>query len=464
MAQYPSLQVKFGESVGVDLMISHPELDTKYTFLSSDNSAGTTLNVDDGTKFSSDTTLYTLIGQFGAAKSEIAGISSSTATVLTTDATTTFPHNRGELVTLLPYNQIRIQYSTDSGSNYSTLATISINPTQPYTYYNHSAGISTNYYRVLYINQGTSAISEYSDGLIASGFPENSVGGIIQDALVQLGEQVDSVVTREFLLSALNDGRNELDNQVENHRWSFRTSFNYDAGNVIPGENTLTLPSTLRSPDTWLNIMSVRIGTDIPLTKTTKDVIDLEYVGIAKTTLATSITGASTSLVLTSSGDFDESGSVVIAASTVSQTLDTVAYTTNTESTATLGTVTGIADSKSSGVNVWQHATFGLPTSYTVFEDALYFNVPFDDQYAGENIWLDFYTKRVKVDSDGDLLDEPNPRAYIPYLKYRIKQRRDRSFARETDSDYIDWISGRTSMVRKEFSGRRVRFIPNVPC
>jgi hypothetical protein len=68
-----------------------------------------------------------------------------------------------------------------------------------------------------------------------------------------------------------------------------------------------------------------------------------KYYNIAQTTLDGAVLATDTSIVLTDSGDFDESGNIYVAAATVAGTIDTIAYTANSEATNTISGVTGIA-------------------------------------------------------------------------------------------------------------------------
>ena len=461
----PKLRTKQGEGVGVELLINSPDLsENSRTFLAVDASASaSSFTVDNGLVFSSNQ--YAVVGAIGGIKSEIVRVGSAAATSLSISGATNFAHNRGERVSYIPYNQIVIERSTDSGASYSELVTIDIRADSTETFYNHTTGASTDYYRVRFKNSTDTTYSSYSDGIIATGYAENSAGTVIREALIGLGEKIDSVVTKEFLYSALNEGRQELDKAAGAGRWSFRTEFDYDAGNVIPGHDRISVPSTLRKPDTYQHILSLRIGQSrLEIRPVDKVAFNRWYQGVARTTLNGAITSASTSIILTASGDFDESGDIVIAGAAVSDALDTVAYTSNTESTNTLGTVTGIqAAGHSSGAIAWQGASFGYPTEYAVIDGEIVFSQPFDDEHAGENIWMDFYEKAAVVNSDADTLDETDPTMFIPYLRYRIKLRRDKTLDKDEDSDYKTWKEHRDNAVAQEFLGQDSRIIVDVP-
>ena len=464
MTTLPKLRTLFGENIGVTLFITPPDLgENERTFIATDAAAGvTSFTVDNGNKFAANE--YAVVGAVGMEKTEILLMSAVAATTLTT-GTSVFAHNRGESVTFIPFNQAKIERSTDAGVIYSALATINLRPDSTETVYVHTTGASTDYYRVKFYNSTSTDETQVSDGIIATGFAAGSVGTIIREALVSLGEKVDSVITKEFLYSALNEGRSDLDQHPAAGKWSFRTAFDYDAGDCIPGRYTLAVPTDLRRDDTFENILSLRIGRDkLPLRKIDKMTLNSWYLGVAHSTLNGAITSGSTSIILTSSGDFDESGAVDIAAEDITETVDVADYTTNTESTKTLGTVTNIAVNHASGRDVWQGASFGEPTEYNVDNATITFSQPFEDDLAGENIWMDYYTELTDINSDADALDEPNPRIFIPYLRWRIKKRRNSALKEDDDSDFKDWIQKRDRAVAKEFLGQDVRYEPDIPC
>ena len=466
MTILPKIRVKFGEGVGVEVFIQPPDLnENETTFVSTDAASGvTSFTVEDGLKFAANE--YLVVGNVGAEKTEIVKISGTpSAASISLTAATSFAHDRGTRLISIPFNQAIVGRSTDSGVNYSDLATIDLRLDSTEIYLQRTADASTDYYRVRFYNSTTALSSSNSDGLIATGYAANSAGELIRRALISMGERIDGqVLTKEFLLEALHDGRQEIDRHILVDRWSFRTVFDYDGGDMIPGRYQITLPTDLRDDDTYKNVLAVYLGRGKrELDKVDKRAVNGWYRGVAHSTLNGAITSASTSIVLTSSGDFDESGSVDIAAEDITETVDNAAYTTNTESTKTLGTVTSIANSHATARDVWQGASFGLPIEYAVYESKITFSQPFGDDYAGENVWIDYYAKMTKADSDGDLLDEPFAEIYVPYLRYRIKHRKNNQIDRETDPDYKDWAEKRETQARKEFTGQDLRVNVDIP-
>jgi len=445
--------------------------DKKNTFLTTDiSSGGSTLTVQSIVGFTTDYILC--IGEIGQENSEIVQTHATTApsgTTITLSANLTFSHNRGTKVYIVYWNQIEISWSATTTGTKTVLDTISIQSDQNETIYTDTTETS-GYYFVRFVNSipTPDTYSDYSDPISYGGYGANTVFSIKKRALDDLGEKIDGeVISDSWLNEALWEGRRELDNEESIGKWSFRIKRNYNAGSIIPGTFQLTLPTDLRKPNTAENILSIRIGQDgQPLDY--EDIVrfNQNYEGINHTTLNGVVIAADTSITLTDSGDFKESGSISVAGDSVDDSIDAIAYTANAETTNILSGVTGIATGgHSSGVDVWQNASFGLPSSYTINgeDKKIEFNCPFGDDYAGENIYLDYYTILPIYDSDSDTLDEPIYDFFVNFLKWKIKYKKSNGKLDITkDSDYLLWVQGKKNMINQERLGQNIYLIPDI--
>jgi hypothetical protein len=460
----PKIRTRFGENIGVEIFVQPPDLgENKFSFLNTDQLAGvSSFPVDNALMFNASEYIAILPGGVGALRSEILQINSPTASSISLLSASLFPHNRGDKIVFIPYNQIIIEKSVD-GITYSSLTTLNIRLDSMETYYADVTGLSTYYYRARFSNSATANVSQNSDGIIATGYIDGSAGQIIRAALISLGEKVDGeVLTKEFLFQALHEGRQEMDTGVNVDRWSFRTKFDQDIGDIIAGRNTVAVPTDLREPGTNKNILSIRLGRNnkdlVPVTRRRMNQL---YLGIAHSTLTNQITSASTSIVLGSSGDFDESGAITVAAEDVSGVLDTPSYTTNTESTKTLSGVTAVVSTHAAGRDVWQRASFGMPLYFTVDSSLVTFSQPFANDFAGENIKMDYYAKLTRADSENDMLDEPwaEP-VYIPYMKWRIQKKKDSSVTQQ-NPNFLEYDKKAKAVAAKEWSGQDLIIVYN---
>jgi hypothetical protein len=441
--------------------------DKKNTFLTTDiASGGSTLTVQSIVGFT--TNLPLCIGDIGEENSEIVQTHAATSpsgTTITLSANLTFSHNRGTKVYIVYWNQIEISWSETTTGSKAVLDTIAIQSDQNETIYTDTAKTS-GYYFVRFKNSIDTTYSDYSDPISYSGYGANTVFSIKKRALDDLGEKIDGVIiTDEWLNESLWEGRRELDNEESIGKWSFRIKRNYNAGSIIPGTFQLTLPTNLRKPTTAENILSIRIGED-GQELDYEDIVrfNRNYKGIKHTTLNGAVLAADTSIILTDSGDFDESGSIYVAGDSVDDTIDTIAYTANAETTNTISGVTGIqTGGHATGKDVWQNISFGLPTTFTIDGEnkKAEFDIPFDDDYAGENIYMDYYSSLPVYDSDADELDEPQYDLFIDFLKWKIKYRKSNGKLEATkDSDFLLWEKKKKSFIAKEQLGQDIYLIP----
>lgn len=462
----PKLRVKFGEPIGAEIFFAFPEIyDNEKTYLEADVVAGTGSISANGVNFAVDQ--YVVIGRPGSEKTEIIKLHASTtptSSTITFASNLQFPHSRGDIVQFIPYNQITPERSTDAGVNYTPLTAVDIRADASETYLQRPSDASTDVYKFRFTNSTAVTNSGYSDPVTATGYAANSVYSVKKRALQQLHEKKTDVITDEFLNDSLDEARRIVDMAPGILRWSFRTSFDTDIGTIIAGRYSLAVPSDLRDANTHKNLLSVRVGRrNMPCRYQDENDFRQNYYNVAHSTLNGAITTGSTSIILTSSGDFDESGTIDIAAEDVTTGRDAVAYTANNESTNTLSGVTGIqAAGHATTRDVWQNATFGLPTKYTINNGFIYFDVPFGDDIAGENIYSSYYKTLTAVNSDSDLLDEPFYDLYTPYLKWKIKNlKAGGKLDAESDGDYKEFQTGLALLVGQEIGGQRVYFVPS---
>lgn len=460
-----NFKTKYGESVGVELFIQFPDLSNyPRTYLEADEVSGQTELSANGTDFSIGQ--YCFIGQPGTEKSEIIRLHAATAptaTVITLASATAFSHERGTMITFIPYNQIVVSRSTDDGVTYSALSGVDIKPDSDFTYIQRAADAATDYYKFRFYNSSDATYSDYSDAQIASGYADNSVASIKRRALDDLGEKITDLITDGFLNDSLWEARRELDQNPMVSKWSFRTSFNTDLGNIVPGTWRIAVPTDLRDKNTNKNILGIRIGKDKnQLSYQQFNDFMLNYENCGHTTLSGAVADTDVTITLASSGDFDESGSIYVAAQSVLGIVDSVDYTANNLSTNVLSGVTGIATGGfASGTDVWQEITFGEPQSFTIFEGYIYFDVPFEDDMAGQNIWIDYYKTMPVYNSDADILDEPEYDLFVNYLKWKIKYKKSNgTLSPQKDTDFQLWEKRKNDLISKEVTGQYIQFIP----
>lgn len=460
--QNPRFRIKVGEPIGTELFFAWPEIyPNEKTYLDADAAAGATSLTVNGINFANQQ--YIVIGRPGVEKTEIVQISGTpSATLMTLTVATSFPHNRGDMVQFIPYNQITPERSTDGGTNFTGLSAVSIRADSLETYLQRTTDASTDVYRFRFTNSTSGLNSGYSDNATASGYADNTVYSIKQHALQTLGEVKNELITDKFLNDALMEGRRIVDQDPRILRWSFRTSFNSSLGGIIPGAWSVTAPTDLRDRNTYKNILAVRIGLQSYFVVYQDNRrFRQNYLNVGHTTLNGAISLAATSIILTSSGNFDASGAATLGANSETGVLTNIAYTANTLSTNTLSGVTS-AIATNSGIDIWQNATFGIPSAYTIENGVIYFDIPFDTVYAGQDIYIDYYKALSPVVSDADVLDEPFYDMYVPWLRWKIKYlKANGKISKEDDTDYKEFTDRVTQLITQEITGQFVNFIPS---
>ena len=251
MVILPKIKVKRGDHPGNQILVQLPDLSQyEKTFLSADEASGqTALSVSSSANFSANE--YIVIGNPGQDDAEIRLISSVADGSITISAATTFAHSRGTAVIFIPFNQVEI--STDDNSAFSSatvLATTNLKIDALNTFYEHTTGAATDYYRARFYHEQGTRYSGYSDVVISTGFANGTVYDIKSRALKDLGYKVDGVITEEFLNESLWEGRREVDNDKRVLRWSFRQKFDQDIGTIYSGTWKVAVPADLRDPNT----------------------------------------------------------------------------------------------------------------------------------------------------------------------------------------------------------------------
>ncbi|MES2216677.1 MAG: hypothetical protein V4481_05290 [Patescibacteria group bacterium] len=469
MSKLPTLRTRYGENIGVEILCAFPELqDDQRTFLDADASAGDSTLTANGINFSVGQ--YIMIGQPGALKTEIIRIHASTtptSTLITLASALKFPHNRGDVVRFIPYNAIWIDVSTDGGSTYSFLATTTIRADSTDTYYQNAAGSSTDYYRIKFENSSDTTFSSYSDGIPATGYADNTIGSVKRRALRELGEEVGDLFKDSDLNDWLQQGRRQMDQMPQVYRFTFRTKFNTIIGQCISGNWTVSAPTDLRDRNTFKNILGIKFGRqNRPCVYQDRVRFNQNYLNVAQSTLNGVVAGGATTITLTSSHDFDDSGSVVVASPSVGGSRVTLTYTANNRSTNVLSGVSGVPAIAGfiTGLNVWQNANFfGLPTAYTIDAGLIQFDVPFYDQLDGRNIVMDYYSTVPAITTDSQTFDEPFYDEYVSWLKWKIKYKKaNGKINRDTDTDYKDWMEGVAKVIAQETNGQQISMIPDI--
>ena len=404
-----------------------------------------------------------IVGEIGNEKTEILRTSNATGpsgTTVTLQSTLLFDHPQDTKVYIVDWNRVDVQWaSTVSGSKQTIRAyPLGIMPDLPETQVNDTSQ-TTGYYFTRFNETIGNTNSDWSDAIPFGGFADNTVFAIKQRALESIDEKLDTeLITDAFLNRALWEGRREYHSAMGKR--PFRKKFNTDIGNVTTGMYRIDLPADVEKPFTAENVYGVRIGANQNMIWYGKKEWDFDYQNKPHSTLSTAYTVGDQDLYLDNVRDFSDSGTVTVEN-------DSIGYSAKGISGGTLRISSNGASNHVVSLDVWQNASYGLPTKFVVFGTAagsayVYFNMPISTSYVNQNIYADYYRTVVEYDSDADVLDEPNYDMFTNYLAFRIKHRKNRGLDPLTDPDFLLWTKKKNDSLASEYLGEEVRIFPNV--
>lgn len=460
-------QIIIKHNIGNTIEIPN-QLDVKCSTYMSANTAAAVLAVpvDNATEFTSGSSILLLLSSIGADNAEIVTSASHTVSSFTTLATV-MPHNRGDIVSQINYDQIVISKASTIDGSYSVLATQSLFTTQQNTVIYDATGLSTDYYKVAWKNSLTAALSEYSSPISVSSYPSNSVASLITPVLKAMGvDKNDSKITSEFCISAIDDARKYTQGKLYGIRHAWQQTFEFPI-KILAGTNYVDLPDDIDFLETDRSVLAARFMIGNVLTPFNLKYIDkrswnqIAFSVMGGTNQATVLTGA-TSITLDSVGDFPNvsSGVAYVATTAYTQTIMQIAYTSVDLATNQLLGVTGVTRDIPIGTRVWSRPTISQPIYYTVYDGKLFFDRIIPDSMQGNNLYIDYYKKVDEVVNLYQELPEHYREIYKWYLRYAIKYRKDISL--ESDDPDLKKFEGLVeALFNNLYTGQSTTIITN---
>ena len=465
------MRTKYGAGIGVELFFSFPELqDDIKSYLDTDSLAGVMALSANGEAFIGggiplSTNPFLVLGQPGNNRTEIVELQGATTTTITLVNNTIYPHNRGDIIRFIPYNYVYPQYSTDNGVTWTNLTPLFIRPDATETYLQRPTDPSTYLYRFRFWNSLSNEYSAYSDTVSAAGYADNTIWAVKNRALTQLGEVRGELITDQFLNDSIQEARRSLDQWPEVFRWSFRTKFGVNLGQLYSGQWRMAVPADLRDQNTNKNVLSLRMGLqNRPCVYQDRRRFNQNYLNVAHATVASTVAGGATSVTLTNSADFTQpAGQCTISGQTLTDTYYPITYTGN-DMQGHLTGVTGVpTEGFAAGSDAWDRFTPGLASAFSVNEGFFEFDVPMLPLYAGQNVKIDYYSIIPPIATDDQTFDEPFYDMYVPYIKWKIKYlKANGKIDRDGDTDYKDWMDAVQKLISQEVPGQRMNFIPDI--
>lgn len=461
-------QITIRHNIGNIIEIPNELNPSVFTYLSNNFAIGVTaLTVDNAVDFASGNSIV-LLGSMGAENAEFGYPSSHTDQSITLAATKQ-PHNRGDLVSQVNFDQIEISKATTIDGSYSVLATLTLFVTQQKTVQFDASGLISDFYRLRWKNSLTGAFSGYSSPQSVLTYPAQSVGSIIYPVLNAMGVSPnDPKITIPFCLTSIDDARKYVKEKLYGVRHAWLANFEFPI-QVLAGSNFVYLPDDIDFEETDRSMLSGRFIMNNVLAPFNLKYIDKRSwnqvafnVGGSVTEGETAI--AATELNLLSAGDFlpaNNEGVAYIATTEFDQATLQIAYTGVDLANKKLTGVTGIDRIIPDGTQVWVTPTIAQPIWYTVYSEGdeqdsrgkIVFDRIVPDSMQGNNFYIDYYKGMLEVTDLYQRLPEPYREIYKWYLRYAIKYRKDITVA-QSDPDYKKFDDLVTDLFNNLYTGQ----------
>lgn len=415
------------------------------------------------TNFSVD--LILLIGELGEEGSEIIKTHHSTAPLgdtVTLASNMSKDHAKDSNVYIIPYDQLKISHASTIDGTKSVVAMVNIDPERIETIYN-DAPYSTGYYFVQYYNSITGVFSSYSDAISVDGYSENTVASAIQQALDETGKELSGKLTTNILIQKLNMMLRLVRGKLK--KWNDYQKFDEVIGAISRGENRVSMPLDAYDVNSYRSVLSLRIGSGTSLLYIDKKEYDDIMQSTTRTTVKTEPVVGATSFVLNDTKDLPETGGVSVY---VNGEKYSVQYTANDISTGTLSGIPATGDGSITyafpvNSNVWHGETESEPNYFTIYGGYVYFSTLPNSTQHGNNIFMNYYTDIVTVDSEGDELKMPRYEMAVYYLKSWIRAITENNGKFDfNDPDYAFFQEILRDAIRRENSGQKFKTRPKL--
>lgn len=453
--------------VGNILSISNELQTGVYSYLSRDMGISLTAYVENPIDF---VVGWYLLGNIGTENAEIVrvtGITLPTTSVPGSATLASVPvnrHNRGDILQYIAFDQIEVYssstengtYTLTSGTNPITLQVSSQN-----SIFVDQNGTSSTFYKIRYKNSISGVYSDYSTPFSASSGGEGTANALITQAKASVGVSDDPLLTPEFMLKALNDAR-DIVHRIYGYGKSkdYLHNFEYPM-KLLAGTNYIPLPADIDFNATNRSLFRVRFSSQLTPNGYPLSYIDKSDWNMANYNLVTSKTtlqssAGLTTLTLENTGDFPNTGTIVIQSEDYNGSTLITTFTANNRVTNVLTLSSGLSRTVSAGMQVSLSSNSAYPTFYTVFGKNIVFNRILPQIFNGKNLMVDYYKKHTTLTQLSDSLPEPYYSVYEHYLRYAIKKRRDDSLGQD-DPDYVLFIKGLESIFGNEYLGQTIR-------
>lgn len=369
-----------------------------------------------------------LIEELGTENAEIVKTHASSApsgTTVTLTAAVARAHPAGSKVYVIKFDQFELSRSATAAGVKTVLTAasgiVSVQPDVKVQRYKETE-FTSGYYFARYKDSIAATYGDYSGALPYGGFDKTTVGYVIEQSLHELGLTLSDRLSRADCYAYLTEMFREVEGKQL--RWPEHYNFNYPLTTITAGDYQYPMPTDAYDTESNRSVVGARVGSS-GRSLGYLDPIDFEEAqdGLVETTSAEAGSVGETAIDLTSAADFASAGTVTFYVSGVQYSFTYTSKSTNTLNGIPASGTGSITQAFASGDTMYQNASFGTPTSFTVREGSLDFTPIPDADTHGKSIYLDYAMVCTAVDSDDDTIDLHRYDMALPYLTWRIKMK-----------------------------------------
>jgi len=412
----PTIKLRYGtvnEPIRIPIQVLIQ--DAQKTFLTNDFASGvSSLTVQNIYGIAVNKILF--VGKPGVDNSEIIKTHAATAptgSTVTLASATTQAHTNSDYVYVIPFDQVELSYATSLTGAKSVLTTMKLD-VDTETKYNDTT-VTVGYYFARFKNSITNTYSDYSDGVPIGSYALNTARYIIDSALGEINKPTSEVFSDEFAFQQINNCQMEVVRELK--RWSWMQVFGATTQSSI-GNWRIQLPSDIDDSHTNKAIWNFSIGNDPAMTWVDMSEWKNITYDVAFSYLTTPLGIGDGTITLSSTSDFEESGTIQIAGNEIS-------YTANNQSTGVLTLASVSTLSYPANTDVFQNASLGTPLYYTIFAGYVWHYPLVDSLHDQMDYKMDYYSTLSSITKDTDTISVPDAVLVKDYLISKFIKRMD---------------------------------------
>ena len=398
------------------------------------NAAGTTLKVKNTEGYAAND--YIIVGPIGSEKTEIVKITTVDSVTQFTIGATSFAHNIDDPVSFTPYNQIAFySATTKTGTKTQQGGAVGIEVDDLVTEVNLTS-ISSGYVFARFYNANDTTYSNYSPAVDVSGFAEDSLRHIIDQARLRTQEKTEKFVTDDDLLNMTKECSDII--ETKRKKWSFVQEETYT--DLTAGVQSYYKPSDLAGPDSIERVFLGINNTDLEYI----DSKDLWYEmrNISKTITTASIASGATTISVKDTGAFGTTGTLALDGDI------SIPYTGKTYKTFT--GVTGVTATHTADAEVFDVNDLDQPNKWSWWKNhILVYPVP--DKFY--NMQTKYYTTIPRMTNVTMETSVPMPSLFVWYLMAEIFRMREKT---ERADFYIKKFNNMLNLLSKKNRNKQI--------